>query len=380
MSIPINKTLEDVRNDLFAKITDAQKDGQLPQMLNLNKGVVRGLIEIWAWGLFQLYQFLQIVLKQVFIESATGLWLELLCRIVDITRKPSTRASGHVHFYRASTSGNVPIPKNRIVKTLPDGMGRVLRLVTTEDAILNEGMTSVAVPVVAEEYGTASNVTVGQITEIATTIPGVDGVENRESWLVSEGADLEEDESLRARYILKWRGNNGCTKYAYEGWARSVPGVLSAKILDQHPRGQGTVDVIVRGTAGIPTEKLITAVDAVVQEEIPVNDDALVRGPGMVNVALSGTLELISGDPSKILHDVENRLRALFSSSSLYENIKPFGIGEDVMMDRMISVVMAVPGIKRIVWASPLGDIPVPEDGLPVLESLNFNTTWAESE
>lgn len=62
------------------------------------------------------------------------------------------------------------------------------------------------------------------------------------------------------RYRLQWAANNGCTKYAYKAWALSVPGVSSVEILDQHPRGQGTVDVVVRGSAVLPTEALLERV------------------------------------------------------------------------------------------------------------------------
>ena len=37
----------------------------------------------------------------------------------------------------------------------------------------------------------------------------------------------------------------------------AIPGVMCAYINDQHPRGQGTVDVIVVGTAGEASEELV---------------------------------------------------------------------------------------------------------------------------
>lgn len=369
--------MEEVRTELFGRISTVQQDGWLPESLNLNKGVIRGLLELWAWGLYQLYQFLALVLKQAFPIYATGLWLDLHCKQVGVERLSATKAQGTVHFTRTDTADNVPIKKGRIVKTRPDGLGNVYRFVTTADVILATGETETAVAVVAEDYGAGANVTTGQISEIATVIAGVDAVENRAGWLISEGADLEEDEDLRERYVLAWMDVNGATKYAYASWARSVAGVVAVKILDQHPRGQGTVDVIVRGAAGLPTQDLIDAVDAVVQPKRPVNDDVLVLGPEPVSVTLEAQLELVSGDPAVIMAEVENRLSALFLDPSPVPDIAPLQIGQDLTLDLLIAIIMAVDGVKRISWSSPTADVTVEEDGLAVLAGITLSTAWA---
>jgi len=380
MSIPIAKTLEEVRTDLFSKISSVQQEGWLPEWLNLNRGPIRGLIELWAWGLYQLYQFLISILYQAFPGLASEAWLDLHCKQVNIERLSETKASGTVYFMREETTGNVRIPKDSIVKTKPDGQGNVYRFITTEDVILPDGETEVAVAVEAEDYGRGSNVTAGQITEIATTIPGVDSVENRSGWLESEGADEEDDESLRERYVLAWMEVNGCTKYAYEAWSRSVAGVVAVKVMDQHPRGQGTVDVVLKGTAGIPTQDLIDAVDAVVQEKRPINDDVLVKAPGAVNVTIEAELELTHGIPGDILQEAENRLNALFLDPSPVPDVSPLQIGDDMAIDRLVSVIMAVDGVKKINWTSPTGDIQVDDDELAVLESIVLTYVWASEE
>lgn len=380
MSIPVSKTLEEVRTDLFAKIGSVQQEGWLPQYLNLNRGPVRGMIELWAWGLYQLYQFLALILGQAFPLTATGSWLDLHCHQVNVTRKTATKAKGTVYFTRAGTSGNVPISAGKIVKTKPDGQGNVYRFVTLEDVVLQDGGTEVVAPVEAEEYGQRANVTAGHICEISTTIPGIDAVENRSDWLEREGADEESDNGLRERYVLAWKDVNGATKYAYESWARSVVGVIGVKIADQHPRGQGTVDVILKGAAGIPTQDLIDAVDAVVQDKRPINDDVLVKGPTAVNVTISAELELTHGTAADILAEAENRLNALFLDPSLVADVSPLQIGQDVTMDMLVCIIMAVDGVKKINWTSPVADVQVDDDELAVLESITLTSVWASEE
>ena len=373
--------MDEIRAELFGKINEVQAEyvqkGWMPSSMNLNKGIIRGMIEIWAWGLYQLYSFLAAVLNQILVKSADGSWLNLHCEGIEVEQKAATKAGGTVYFTRAGTQGNVPIPAGRVVRTLPDGTGQVYRFVTTADAVLPDGSSSVAVPVESEEYGNAANVAAGQITEIVTTIPGIDVVENRADWLDSEGADTEADESLKQRYTLKWQGNNGCNKYAYEGWARGVAGVAGVRVIDRHPRGQGTVDVVIRGTAGVPTEELLLQVDAVIRDEYPINDDALVKGVTPVDVALSANLVLLSGDPDTIVAEVTTRLTALFSAATTLAGITPLRIGEDLVLDRLVAVIMAVDGIKEIEWVSPMGTVVVPEDGLAVFTEMQFTTTFA---
>lgn len=383
MSIPVSKSLDEVREDLYARLNEVHStysaNGYLPRTLNLNKGVVRGLIELWAWGLYVLYLFLFAILKQAFPESATGAWLDLHCAQVGVTRRAATKAQGKVVFARSGTNGNVKISAGRIVKTLPDGTGSVYRYTTDADAILPDGQTSVSVAVTAEEYGAASNVTAGSISEIATVIDGVETVTNASDWLTSEGADEEGDDSLGERYFLKWTDANGCTKFAYQSWALSVPGVIAVTILDQHPRGQGTVDVVLKGSAGIPTEALVEAVRAVVAAEAPVNDDFLVKGPTAVPLAIEAHLVLTpdAGDADTIRAAAEARLRALFTDPTDVVKISPLQIGEDLTLDRLTGTVMYVDGIKSVDWANPAADVAVAADGLAVLDSLALTTSYA---
>jgi uncharacterized phage protein gp47/JayE len=378
MSIPINKTLEDVRRDLYDRIAEVRRDGFLPAELNLNRGPFRGLIELWAWGLYQLYRLLVVVLSQVFPQTSTGSWLDMHAAQVGVTRLAATKAAGVVYFVRSDTAGNVKIPAGRIVKTRPDGLGNVYRFVTTSAVVLADGETEVAAPVTAEEYGRDSNVAAGMIALLSTAVPGVSTVENRSDWLASEGADEETDEQLLERYTLAWMDANGATTYAYQAWARSVPGVVDVKILDQHPRGQGTVDVIVRGAAGVPTASLLTAVEEVVEEKRPINDDVRVAGPTAVSVAIEGELVLRSGTPGVITAEAQSRLSAMFQDPPSVAGIRPIGIGEDLTLDRLTGLVMAVTGVHRVDWSLPSADVIIPGDGLAVLSGMTLTWSWSE--
>ena len=148
---------------------------------------------------------------------------------------------------------------------------------------------------------------------------------------------------------------------------------------DQHPRGEGTVDVVVMGTAGMPTEKLLTDVRAALDAAIVINHDLLVRAPEPVNVTVRAVLELLSGDADAIRAEAESWVRSMFSYGD-DPAIPRFSIGRDVVRDRLASGLVSIAGVKRIRWESPAGDVEIPAGGLAVLEALDLQTIWAEEE
>lgn len=382
----VSRTIEEVRASVFGYVESAQDSltaqGYLPARLNLNKGVVRGLLEIFCWGYWQIYSLLERLLTQATPSSATGAWLDLHAASVDLSRRPATKARGMVRFFRTAESGqdtNITIPAGRIVRTLPDGTGRIFRYGTVATAVLPAGADHADVEVEAEDYGAAANASVGQICELVTPVTGISGVSNPADWLVSEGADEETDASLQRRYALQWQANNGCTKFAYMAWALSVPGVASVSILDRHPRGQGTVDIVVRGADVLPTEALLQKVREAVAPNVPINDDWLVKGPVPVAAAIDGLLEYTEGDPDAITAQAETRLRALFAETSPLADVTALQIGQDLTLDLLTHTVMAVSGVKRVTWASPTQDVlVVPADGVARLESLALRAVRAE--
>lgn len=391
MSTPrLSKSLEQIRTELYARMEAVQDEyaaqGWLPQRLNLNKGIARGLIELFAWGLWQLYQLLEQVHGQAVPLSASGDWLDIHAEQVGLARKEATRARGRILFTRApDVSGvtekpNLRIPAGRIVRTRPDGRGDVYRYVTLADAVLPAGSDTVEVEVRAEEYGAAANAAPGQVVELATPVPGVGAVTNRVGWLIEEGANAEPDAMLRTRYALAWREQAGVTAAAYAAAALSVPGVVGVYIADQHPRGEGTVDVIVQGAAGLPTEQLLEAVRVALAGRIRINHDVQVKAPTPVEVDVAMRIELLTGDPTATEQAARSWVEALFRGDrpDITGDVPGFGIGADVVRDRMAAGIVTLPGVKRIVWTAPTADVDIPPHGLASLRNLTITTAWAE--
>lgn len=209
----------------------------------------------------EVIELLRAVLNNMFVSHAGGAWLDLKMADYSKKRKKAQKTQGFVTVRRTDMTGEaVKIPKGHVFKSILDINGEELRFFALEAATLQKGASSVDVLVEAETEGNRYNVPAGQIVRTLTYLGDVT-FSNAEDWIVREGSDTEDDESARARTLRSWSElAQRATEDTFIDAAESVPGVLFAQADCNHPRGQGTVDVIVTGTAGEATEGLIAAV------------------------------------------------------------------------------------------------------------------------
>jgi uncharacterized phage protein gp47/JayE len=309
-------------------------------------GVWRTLTEAAMQGIADVYDLLIDMVPQGYAVYAEGQWLDLKCEDIGLHRHDATKTEGAVTFRRLNTSGSVVIPSGTVVKTEIAPSGDTLRYITTADGIMADGQTEIDVPVAAEFEGAQYNIGPGMITEIVTYVSGIDGVQNKEGWISKEGTDRESDDSLRERYFLKWSQIAvGDPAEKYVSWAKEVPGVVEVKVDDQLPRGQGTVDVIITGPEGIPSQALIDAVQSYIEPRKPNTANVLVKGPVTVYADITATICLPSsyGDETEAYNNATAALYAMFDAMT---------IGDSLYGSRIIAVLM---GVKDVIKADLTG-------------------------
>lgn len=378
----LSKTLAEIRQELFDNMDKVQDEfiaqGYLPQRLNLNKGIARGLIELFAFGLWQLYQNMEKTMQEAVPKNSAAAWLDVHSDQVGISRKQSQKAYGNIAFYRLDLDDmerNIVIPKGKIVKTQPDGEGEIYRFVTLESAVIQQGEEYVLIPCESEEYGKKNNVAPNQICELVTPVEGVGKIDNFTDWLTKEASDEENDLQLQRRYSLAFSSQAGMTRAAYENAALSVNGVEDVYISDQHPRGEGTLDIIVQGANGIPTENLLEEVRKAVASHIVINDDVLVKSPVPVPVNISMEIEILSGSETEIKAQAVSYIQKLFSCDY---SVPYFGIGKDVILSRIEAGIINLHGVKRIIWNNPTSDVTIEKEEMAKLENLAIEIVWVQ--
>ena len=259
----------------------------------------------------ELIQLLRTVLNNLFVSHATGVWLDLKMADYSKKRKKSQKTQGLVTVSRLDADGEaVKIPKGTVFKTVQDINGEELRFFALEEAVLQKGAQTVEVPVEAELEGTRYNVPQEQITRTLTYLGEV-SVSNMKDWITREGSDTEDNESARTRTLRSWSElAQRAIEDTFINTAESVPGVLFAQADCLHPRGQGTVDVIVTGTAGEATEGLLNDVRKAVAQIAGPYDNILVKSSVTVPQDIAVTVT-VSNAPDN--SQIENRVRTILT-------------------------------------------------------------------
>ena len=303
-------------------------------------------------------ELLRDVLNNMFLTHASGVWIDLKAADYGKKRKKAQKTQGLVTLSRTDGQGEaVKIPKGHVFKTEKDVNGEELRFFTIEAAVLQKGARSVDVLVEAEKEGSRYNVPDAQITRSLTFLSGVDTISNSEDWIVREGSDTEDDEGLRTRSLRSWSELAARSiEDTFINVAESVTGVLCAQADCNHPRGQGTVDVIVTGTAGEATEGLLEDVREAVNKIAGPYDNILVKSSitmtqdidvivttsdgaaddeirARINAILTDLLAVRKGRRFNELRlsDIHFAIRSNYSAATNTEILKP---SEDVVLDK----------------------------------------------
>ena len=230
---------------------------------NFNKGGIFYLIiRIFVTIYIELKVLARTVINNLFWRHAEEEWLEIKAADYGKSRKEAVKAQGYVTIYRNECQNALQVTKGHMFKTPPDVNGKELKFYAVDATVLPAGEKMGKVLVEAEESGTGYNLTEGKITVSMIYLEGVESVTNEADWLYLEGADIEYIEDFRKRIGESWSElAELTTEDKLKNVARKVSGVLDVKVDAQHPRGQGTTDIIITGTGGEATAELLRRVE-----------------------------------------------------------------------------------------------------------------------
>ena len=304
--IPV-PTLEELKDEKIAELKD---EGFVVTNFH-SGGVFYTALMVVLRIKIELLQLARRVLNNMFVTHAEGVWLDLKVADYSKKRKKAQKTQGLVTVSRVGADGEaIKIAKGHVFKSIMDINGEELRYFTTDAAVLQKGAHSVDVLVEAEAEGSRYNVPEGQITRTLTYIGEVT-ISNGADWIVREGSDTEDDESTRERALRSWSElAQLATEDAFINAAESVAGVLFAQADCDHPRGQGTVDVIVTGTAGEATEGLLAEVTEAVDKIAGPYDNILVKSSVTVAQDIEVTVTTSAADTDE---DIETRIKTILT-------------------------------------------------------------------
>lgn len=293
-----------------AKIEELKEEGFVVTNFH-SGGVFYTLLMVILRIKVELLELLRVVLSNMTVTHASGPWVDLKTADYAKKRKRAQKARGNVTLSRMGDDGEaIKIPKGHVFKTIRDVNGEELRFFVIEAAVMQKGARTVDVLVEAETEGSRYNVPKEQITRSLTYL-GELTISNGADWIVREGSDTEDDQGLKARTLRSWSElAQRAIQDTYINAAEGVVGVLFAQADCDHPRGQGTVDVIVTGTAGEATEGLLATVRDAVDKIAGPYDNVLVKSSQTVtqDVEVEVTVNDASSD-----EEVVSRVKAILA-------------------------------------------------------------------
>lgn len=321
---------------------------------NFNKGgIFYIIIRIFVLIYIDIKRLARSIINNLFIKHAEGDWLEIKVADVGKKRKEAIKTRGYVTLYRDDYQNALQITKGHMFKTLPDVNGKELKFYVLDTTVIGAGEKSGKVLVEAESPGTGYNVSTGKITVSMIHLDGVVSVSNEEGWLYEEGADIEDLEDLRTRSEDAWSElAERTTEEKLINVSKKVSGVLDVRVDAQHPRGQGTTDIIITSTSGEATQELLKKVENATAYLKGNYDDFLYKSSTIVNVDIKLTLYIAKDASTDGVQQTAEKTIEKFMRLSSREELNCL-----YMDDIRYALKSDIETYKRAEISSPDGDI-----------------------
>lgn len=321
---------------------------------NFNKGgIFYIIIRIFVLIYIDIKRLARSIINNLFIKHAEGDWLEIKVADVGKKRKEAIKTRGYVTLYRDDYQNALQITKGHMFKTLPDVNGKELKFYVLDTTVIGAGEKSGKVLVEAESPGTGYNVSTGKITVSMIHLDGVVSVSNEEGWLYEEGADIEDLEDLRTRAEDAWSElAERTTDEKLINVSKKVSGVLDVRVDAQHPRGQGTTDIIITSTSGEATQELLKKVENATAYLKGNYDDFLYKSSTIVNVDIKLTLYIAKDASTDGVQQTAEKTIEKFMQLSSREELNCL-----YMDDIRYALKSDIEIYKRAEISSPDGDI-----------------------
>lgn len=258
-------------------------------------GIFLTIIMIFIKIYIELLNLARTLVSNSTITNANEEWLKVKAKDFSKTIKEASTTEGVITLKRDNAEQTIKIYIGDIFKTEQDKAGEEYRYIVQETTLLPKGEFTCKVPVKAEKPGSIYNLSKNMITKSLTHIETITEITNEENWITKEGSDIEATESFRSRVLNSW---SELSTYAiadkYKNVAESVIGVLYAQVNDQHPRGQGTVDIVITSTAGAATDNLLNLVSEAVETVRGPYDNLLIKSSEVIYQDVEVILEINS--------------------------------------------------------------------------------------
>jgi uncharacterized phage protein gp47/JayE len=342
----LQEITQQIENDLYTRFKGLSR----PVRFSVNKILAR----VMAGAVHLVYGYIDWIFIQLFIDTATGIYLDRWAKIWKIIRKPSSRAKGKVIF-----SGNegTKIPAFTLLQT-SDGF----KFQTIYDSIILNGTCNVNIE--SLNTGSIGNISGGIQLNLVSPIYGLQSQCVIDQNGTFSGSDIEDDESLRSRLLDRIR-NAPCAgnKKDYETWALEIPGVTRAWCYPQYG-GDGNVGLaFVRDNDSgiIPNDSQISDAKNYISDKMPT----------------TATLNIFALTPQKIdfnlkSTDISNEAKKQIIDQLKFLFFNLAAPSSTIYVSDILESLSSAKSIKRISLISPMSDITIGNTSVGIVGNINL--------
>lgn len=325
--------------------------GQATILLDYSIGsVLRAIAESEAGVALWLQGLILQLLTTTRAATSSGTDLDTWVADYGVTRLGGAIAQGLASFSRFSSTTAAVVPLGAVIRTSDASQSFTVIADPTNplyDAAASGydmavGVTTISVLVQANLSGSAANVGVGTITQIASSTPGIDYVANAVA--ISGGSDPETDAQLRARFVLfiasLSKGTVGALGYSILaqnlGLAYSI---VENKDYDGTP-DLGMVTVYVDDGTGACSSTLVQSAQTAVNLYRAASVRVGVYAATPLFATISMTVNVI---PGYAVADVSG---AVSAAITIYVNA--LALGAPLYYTRLAFLCYGVPGVQEV--------------------------------
>lgn len=276
------------------------------QLLDLAVGsTLRALLEANASiGLWMQWLVL-LVLRTTRASTSNGPDLDSWMADMTLTRLPASFAVGMVTFSRFTPMSAAVIPAGALVRST-DGTQIFVVSVDIQNAgwsaisngyVIPAGTASLDVSVVAQAPGTAGNIQAGTISLLASTMPGIDSVNN--AIATQKGIDAESDAAFRIRFVdfiaSRSRATLSSIGYAVSSIQQGLSYAIQENVDSTGQTLLGNFVVTVDDGTGTPSTVLLSTVQSAIDAVRPIGSVFSVQAPTVVSAGLSMNIAVATG-------------------------------------------------------------------------------------
>ncbi|ECH6427384.1 hypothetical protein GQB51_000211 [Salmonella enterica] len=269
------------------------------------------------------------VLRNLFLQTAVGPFVDLFAAALKLTRKEATRAVGKITFTKNNPDNSVTVPAGTLIQTERIN-GIIYTVATSEQVIIPAGTQSALIDVTATDSGTAFNLAPGYYQILPKAIDGIESVRNGDDWLTTPGADRESDDELKDRCRNQFNlAGSYHTDAVYRSLIAAQAGITIDRIFFLHdaPRGPGTANAYLLLDTGVISQPYVDSVNEYImtQGHHGHGDDMRcfampeTRHTLAVTVYVENLSNISSDDITDLKSGVENLIRCAFRENNNYD-------------------------------------------------------------